>query len=281
MSALVIAALAVAALVLAGALALWHFLAAVFPCGAPYVWVSAWERRQAPLRQASRGGAASVVTMLRSERIMLLAQDELVFRLLGDSGTVYIVVLGTHPTCACAAFSYRFARGSQTAVCKHLAFVLVKVLSMPANHYLLHQTAWLSWELAYWLARPRGGVTASRPVLEAFGLVPPRVLDYDGVCPVCRDPFEDGEATSRCAACRVLFHSSCVAAYNSSQLPAQPLCAACRAPWSADVLRVESVVVRGVERQRLTAGVAVKRRSGSAMAGGRKAQVSATKKSNK
>jgi hypothetical protein len=263
MSLLIIAALALIALAVAAALLLWRFFAAVFPCGAPYVWVSICERRQAPLREASRESSAGVVKMLRSERLMLLAQERMVFRLLGDSGTVYVVVLGNLPACGCPAFIYRFARGNQSAVCKHLAFVLVKVLGMPANHYLLHQTAWLSWELDYWLARPRGGKTAARPVLELLGLVPPMVLDNDGCCPICYDDISAGEATLRCGAqCRTLFHGSCVAAYNQSQLPAPPQCAACRAPWSVDGLRLETVLEKGVVRQRITSGE-VKKRSGS------------------
>jgi hypothetical protein len=259
MPALLIAALALLALALAGALLLWHFMAAVFPCGAPYVWVTC-ERRQAPLRQASREGAASVVTMLRSERIMLLRQDGVVFKVAGDSGVVYDIILGTLSSCSCPAFSYRFTRRNQTAVCKHLAFVLVKVLSMPANHYLLHQTVWLRWELDYWRARPRTAALAPRPVLELLGLVPPMALDNDGCCPICYDNISTGEATLRCGAqCRTLFHASCVAAYNQSQLPAPPQCAACRAPWSADELRVERLLDKGVERLRITAG-----RAGSA-----------------
>jgi hypothetical protein len=229
----------------------WRFAAAVFPCGAPYVWISVCERRQAPFRQGSREGAGSIVTMLKSERLMLLSQAGTAFKVAGDTGTVYDVLLCAQPACSCDAYKYRFARGGKAAVCKHLAFVLVKVLGMPANHYLLHQTAWLTWETAYWQARPRAALTAPRPVLELLGFVPPRVLDTDGVCPICRDPFEAGEATCRCAACQALFHTQCVSDYNKSQLPGQPLCAACRAQWSSEELRLVTEVKKGVPRVRI------------------------------
>ena len=233
---------------------IYSFIAEVFPAGLPSRVPNLMERRLKPFR-AARGAAASrnVITALSTARIMVLRRVNGVFTVLGETGTVYEVIITLLPACTCPSFAKRFVNGAQSAVCKHLAFVYVKVLGVPAHSYVLHQTALTSYEVEYWLARARVTNLAPKPVLEALGFSVAAQRD-DSTCSICYDEIEAGASTLRCAGqCRNLFHAGCVSTYNKSQLPAPPLCAVCRAPWLEAELQVQTVVdSTGTTRQVVT-----------------------------
>jgi hypothetical protein len=249
---LVLACIAVALYGLA--FLIYSFIAEVFPAGLPSRVPNLMERRLKPFR-AARGAAASrnVITALSTARIMVLRRINGVFTVLGESGTVYEVTIALQPACTCPSFEKRFLNGAQSAVCKHLAFIYVKVLGVPAHSYVLHQTALTSYEVDYWLARARATNLAPKPVLEALGFAEATKRN-DTTCSICYDEIEAGASTLRCTGqCRNLFHAGCVSAYNNSQLPAQALCAVCRAPWLESELQVQTVVdSTGTARQVVT-----------------------------
>ena len=235
------------------AYALYRFIEEVFPAGLPSRVPNLLERRLKPFRavcgvEASR----NIITALSTARIMVLQHVNGVFKVLGESGAVYEVTIAQKPACTCPSFANRFQHGAQSAICKHLAFVYVKVLGIPAHSYVLHQMALMSYEVDYWLARACSINLAPKPVLEALGFAKPTQRD-DTTCSICFDGINSTN-TKRCAGqCRNLFHAGCVKAYNKSQLPAPPLCAVCRAPWKEVELQVQTVVDKmGTARQVVT-----------------------------
>ena len=64
------------------------------------------------------------------------------FVVLGSTGNVYHVQIRTLPTCSCPDFQ---SKGGCN--CKHIFFVLIKVLQVPLHSCLLYQDAWLPSEL--------------------------------------------------------------------------------------------------------------------------------------
>ena len=257
---------------LAGLFALYRFTSSVFSRGAPYVWPALFERRVLPFRHnAGKDAARNVITALGTERIMVISQDGGLFSVLGESGIVYNVRINTQPSCDCPSFLNRFSRGSQSACCKHLGFVLVKVLGVQPNSYILHQVALLSWEVAYWLLHARrNSHLAPKPVLEALGVSKATSREADTRCAICYDDIDgssSSSSTTRCGGqCRSVFHADCVEQYNASQLPLAPRCAVCRAPWLAESLAVAQVIDRaGIVRQQISHphGAMKKRRASS------------------
>jgi hypothetical protein len=235
------------------------FVRRVFPLGAPYVWPALFETRGAPFRDVvGREAARNVVTALATERILLLSRSGGQFSVLGESGTVYAVSISTTPTCDCPSFAHRFSRGAKTACCKHVAYVLVKVLGVPPNSYILHQTALLSWEVRYWLGRTQQGALAPLGVREALGAAHGVERGDDASpCAICYDDIDTAQRTNgdtaRCAAaCKSLYHSTCVRDYNESQRPAPPICAVCRSPWVSQLVVAQVVDRVGVVRQQIT-----------------------------
>lgn len=64
------------------------------------------------------------------------------FAVFGLTGSVYNVVISHVPSCTCEDF-----RRAHASPCKHIMFVLIKVLKVPQNSYLVYQQAFLSREL--------------------------------------------------------------------------------------------------------------------------------------
>lgn len=62
------------------------------------------------------------------------------FTVLGSTGNVYTVTLSKVPTCNCPDA----IKGN---LCKHLLFVMIKVVGLPSTHQLVYQSAYLTEEL--------------------------------------------------------------------------------------------------------------------------------------
>ena len=207
----------------------------------------AFEARAAPLVTPADTDCATMTRAMGTNRIMLLSfvavDGGADVRALGESGHVYSIMLrAAGSSCSCPIFAYR-----NGALCKHIAWLLNKVLGAPPDHYIIYQRAYLRLELAYLLRAPAAFVYAPRPVREALGIVQaPADVVADCVCAVCYDELEPSAATLRCAAqCRKVYHRDCVRQYHAA-LAADgkaPVCACCRGPWLDD-LAVETVVTR-------------------------------------
>jgi hypothetical protein len=140
------------------------------------------------------------------------------FVVLGSTGNVYTVAIQNVPNCTCPDH----ARGN---LCKHILFVLLKVMSIDSQSPLIFQAAWLESELrdmfAQFEARLRhlsgasaSAIMANATVRKAFAKmeqghdleeivkdtkVARKAVEEDD-CPICFDAMSSSEATTFCRA---------------------------------------------------------------------------------
>jgi hypothetical protein len=199
---------------------------------------AALETRAAPLVVPSTADYATLVRALGTERILLLSAALLCdgvgeFKLLGETGAVYTVWIGAQAKCSCPAFFY--SRNARQ--CKHLGYVKVKVLGVPASHYLATQSAYLRVELRELLDAPATARAHLAPlgVREAVGAVPQRAAAITTVCAVCYDELGQDAQEVCAAACRTPFHAQCLRDYFASLAGdgKATICPCCRTPWVA------------------------------------------------
>ena len=243
---LVAGALAVVAAIL---VCILHKLRSIFYAGAPYVLPRFWEARNAHFRkETTDNDAKSLTAALRSHHLMLIRRNGHAYKLLGETGNVYDVVMGVAPTCTCPAFVYRDAAKVQRAHCKHVGWLLLRVYKVPASHYLARQQGYAAWEWEYIAAHcaEAGAKHAPNGVIEALGLANVRNLSEHTECAICYEELGKDKLLRCAAQCRRPFHEACVLAYNKSVAAdgVAPVCACCRAPWvsSIDVSLVETKV---------------------------------------
>ena len=191
----------------------------------------------------------------RSQRLYLIQRGQpnaennrCDFVVLGSTGNVYKVVIGQVPSCDCPDH----AKGN---LCKHILFVLLKVMNIDAESPLIYQAAYLQSELegmfAVMQARRVGGLVVANTKVRAKyasmqkkeeGTVdskgekdytgPPRQsLEGDNDCPICFDVMTPGAGLTFCrAACGANFHADCIKRWITQQT-GQPTCPNCRQFW--------------------------------------------------
>jgi Ring finger domain/SWIM zinc finger len=169
------------------------------------------------------------------------------FVVLGSTGNVYTVTLQGNPCCNCPDWCKR------EDLCKHLIFVLVKVIGLSTNDPLSYQKAYLPSEVRRLLemARDRrvgGSVLANRQVQQEFAKaksggggddddnikVQRRSLEQDSDCPICFDDMTNLSETTYCRAqCGFNFHTNCIRLWcqRSHAAGSTATCPACRQPW--------------------------------------------------
>lgn len=212
-------------------LALCRFYALTYYAGCPRRFPWPCEQRRAPYRVATDTSRKTATRALLTDRILLLRKDGDTFDVLGEgdktAASIYTVAIGPFPTCECKAFKYR----KDGSPCKHILHIFLNYYGVPANHYMAHQQALLSWELDYIQQRSRDVAWATRTFVDRVfgGTAAPRNTD----CSVCFEELND--STGTCASCNNSFHASCVEQYNAArrQQGLPPTCAMCRRPWSA------------------------------------------------
>ena len=169
------------------------------------------------------------------------------FVVLGSTGNVYNVAIQRIPSCSCPDH----ARGN---LCKHILFVLLKVMAVPSNSDLIYQAAWIGSELREMFEGMRirfrqvsGAVLANQLVQESYARLKrgEEVIDVDdsaaGVarrptedqdCPICFEAL--GTNLSKTCYCRsrcgANFHTACIQHWLRSQR-SEPTCPMCRGPW--------------------------------------------------
>lgn len=115
----------------------------------------------------------------------------------------YLVYMNNHTYETCAHFCSCPDFTNRHQACKHIFFVLFRVLGIPQDA---------------WLRDPTMRVDLDRPVLEQKAAADdppagPRPLETpDAECVVCFERFADTaqEPNTTCASCRHTFHASCV-----------------------------------------------------------------------
>lgn len=168
------------------------------------------------------------------------------FSVLGSTGNVYEVTISKVPHCSCPDA----AKGN---LCKHLLFVMLKVVGLPARHQLVYQSAYLTEELEEInklmqtrLQRLGRDVVANAEVQKVHADLKNGIKAEDDTavarkdvneadCPICFDNL--GSNTSLLTFCKgtcgTNFHKECIKLWTRqpSHQHSGPTCPACRQPW--------------------------------------------------
>ncbi|KAL4809114.1 hypothetical protein BDV18DRAFT_94740 [Aspergillus unguis] len=145
---------------------------------------------------------------------------ELEFDIVGSTGNIYKTTIGKVPTCNCPDS----LKGNQ---CKHICYVLVKVLKAPAH--LQYQLAFLSNEIReIYEKSPLRDVKDKAEDHDTEGKRKP----IEGDCPICFMEFEPGEDIVWCrAACGNNIHKACFQQWAATKHHQGVRCVYCRSPW--------------------------------------------------
>ena len=177
------------------------------------------------------------------------------FSVLGSTGNVYEVTVSKVPHCSCPDA----AKGN---LCKHMLFVMLKVVGLPPYHNLVYQSAYLENELDEIFAtlqtrleRLGRDVVANEQVQKVHAdlkkgiksengeggdddneskTVPRKDVDGED-CPICFDELgSDLSQLTFCkSTCGTNFHKKCIQMWvrQSKYKRGGPTCPACRQPW--------------------------------------------------
>ena len=170
------------------------------------------------------------------------------FTILGSTGNVYEVTLSKVPHCSCP--DHR--KGN---LCKHLLFVMLKVVGLSASSPLVYQSAYLTNELDEIMEKVQnrmsslGVVVANEAVRQKLTDMEKKagtgVVDEDAKasavkrkevdgseCPICFDDLgsDIAQLTFCQAACGTNYHKECMRMWTS-QHRSNPKCPICRQPW--------------------------------------------------
>ena len=217
------------------------------------------EKRLKRYRSNCPGPVRQRIDRAKTQRMYLVKcgdiQEDLrcEFVVLGSTGNVYTVSIQRIPSCTCPDY----AKGN---LCKHILFVLLKVMSLDPNSPLIYQAAWIESELramfGQMLIRFRNvsgaynNVMANEAVRATFaklergddveddddnnnkdGNHAARKAMEEDDCPICYDPMVKTEATTYCRArCGANFHQECIRGWLRQQ-GQKATCPMCREPW--------------------------------------------------
>mmetsp|Transcript_98982 Transcript_98982/g.317436 ORF Transcript_98982/g.317436 Transcript_98982/m.317436 type:complete len:223 (-) Transcript_98982:99-767(-) len=169
--------------------------------------------------------------------------------------------LGARVECSCPDFA------KSKSACKHLIFVLVRVLEVPRDDPRVWQRALLPREVRDLRERLQtrcdcqglAEVLAPESVVSAFeAMGQPAVRQPLGrPCPVCLDAVAARPGAACCAACGANVHDECLAQHRGAGEASAPRCPACRAPWLDDEAGAARAVVPGRPLPRRGANLAV------------------------
>lgn len=170
---------------------------------------------------------------------------------LGSTGNIYEVTISKVPKCSCPD-------AMKGNICKHLLFVMLKVIGLPVNNNLVYQSAYLTEELDEIIGllqnrtRQLGrDVVANEAVKQQFDAMnkgeaaatsakkeeDSKIVakEVEGDCPICFDPLGSNNLSllTFCKqACGSNFHVECIKMWtNQPSQRGKPSCPACRQPW--------------------------------------------------
>lgn len=168
---------------------------------------------------------------------------------LGSTGNVYEVTIQKVPHCSCPDA----AKGN---LCKHLLFVMLKVVGLPAHDQLVYQSAYLTDEVEKIIALLQTrlqslgrDVVANEQVQKVHAdmkkgiksgdddksnAVPRKEIDGQD-CPICFDDLGSNlsQLTYCKGTCGTNYHKGCIQMWTrqSAQARSGPTCPSCRQPW--------------------------------------------------
>jgi hypothetical protein len=206
------------------------------------------EKRIARFRSIPTPDVIQRIQRALQQRMYLIEQVDLSdesglakkFVVLGSTGNVYEVIIDKRPRCSCPDCE----RGH---LCKHIIFVILKVLRVPNDSPIVYQKALLQSELHQIFESSQNispQITASDTVISAYkqtiGIVDERESLKSGHsenheyeeedCPICFEPIliKGREIIEKCRTCRKSVHRECLLKW----LLRTPSCCYCRADWT-------------------------------------------------
>lgn len=155
--------------------------------------------------------------------------------LVGSTGNIYTIVINAVPSCDCP----HAKKGNQ---CKHIAYVLTRVLRAPAA--LEYQLAFKASELCeiFEQAPPLPSETAEETSHDG------KRKPIEGDCPICCVEFEPNsrEKLVYCkAACGNNMHEECFKQWATTKKGGSVPCPFCRTPWQEDEEQLKRVASSG------------------------------------
>ncbi|KAI9593593.1 hypothetical protein BDF19DRAFT_447252 [Syncephalis fuscata] len=186
----------------------------------------------------------------RKQRMFLMSREvqtdvEHSYAVLGNSQRVYKVTIKEVPTCNCPDHIMH-----RDMHCKHVLFVLLKVLRVSHDNPLIWQRALIPCELRsiFAFAAPDPLVMATESMHQEWqnataptqepgdSLLFPTVdrRPIEGDCPVCYEEFTEGDEknTVWCQlVCGNNIHTECFNRWKSTQTYRDVTCVYCRTPW--------------------------------------------------
>ncbi|KAJ4825087.1 hypothetical protein Tsubulata_035202, partial [Turnera subulata] len=167
-------------------------------------------------------------------RLRLLHRSESSFFILGATGNVYTVTLSTSPSCTCP---------DRTSPCKHILFVLIRVLGVSLDDACLRRRSLRPCKLTRLLGTPTlpeamAGVGLRERFHRLFfqgkeggGLVARAEVEDGATCPVCLEEMGKGEKVVGCGTCGNGIHEECLLRWKRSRGRRAASCVLCRAKW--------------------------------------------------
>jgi hypothetical protein len=204
--------------------------------------ITAGEKRAKPTKHNVSMDVMDRIRRAVSQRLYLVKQDDAScdelgfcrkYTVSGTTGNVYDIQIAQIPSCSCPDF----AKGR---LCKHIIFVMVKVLHVHRDSVLVFQQALLQSELSTIFS---SSIQYDRN-MQATREVTNKALDRDetnfdlvvdfrnekvpeGDCPVCFEDLAGNEALDSCGTCFNYIHTDCLKMW----LEIKSTCCYCRTDW--------------------------------------------------
>jgi len=176
----------------------------------------------------------------------VINEHEREYAVLGSTGNVYTITIGTLNECSCPDF----AKGN---LCKHVIFIMLKVLRVASNSEYVYQKALLTTELEEIFANAPQTLFGTHMANDAVRREYNKAMGdgdddtagdittsevkrkpLEGDCPVCMDDIDESEATTWCRAqCGNNVHVQCFKEWKKNAIRSgqDVVCMYCRAEW--------------------------------------------------
>ncbi|EFC36916.1 predicted protein [Naegleria gruberi] len=179
-----------------------------------------------PIKTQERIERALTQKLFLIERKVNSAHEQ-TFVVMGTTGNVYDVVIGEEPSCNCPD-------AENGNLCKHVLFVLLKVLRIEESSYLIYQHALLPSELEEIFKKaPANNSMANSQAIATYKHLKgeeERNPFITSNCPICCDGFsqlDEQKEAGYCHCCGVNVHADCLKAWKgfNKEYPC-PICKA-------------------------------------------------------
>ncbi|KAL2940125.1 Mitogen-activated protein kinase kinase kinase 1 [Bienertia sinuspersici] len=195
------------------------------------------ERQQSSEYQPTQAFTDRILRAL-GHRLLLLYRSDPNFYVLGATGNVYVVNVSTTLACTCP---------DRATPCKHILFVLIKVLGLPLDEPCLRKRTLRPSHLARILANPSlpdsfASSSLRQIFYQEFFLQREHggssegscgaVVEEGATCPICLEEMgKSGKKLVACGTCRNSLHEECLMTWKRTQRRRMFNCVICRARW--------------------------------------------------